>query len=191
MTDPAGGLADLHRRLDRGLRAIGVRGENRRYTPHVTLARLGHLTVDQASTGPAVDQFGRCSDAHFYATGNLLHPADSAGHCWREGVQTAGYVTRDLLGELPPPESAIPIQTVSPVIHYTVPQRLVPEPAGQRPLSVSVRFAAEASGRLTASGNTASVTSRRIRALPERRGALRIAPNLLQDSEHAIAIDFV
>ncbi len=40
MSDPTGGLAEIHQRLDRGLRDIGVRAENRRYTPHVTLARV-------------------------------------------------------------------------------------------------------------------------------------------------------
>jgi 2'-5' RNA ligase len=40
MSDPEGTLARLHGRLDRSLGELGVRGENRRYTPHVTLARV-------------------------------------------------------------------------------------------------------------------------------------------------------
>ncbi len=40
MSDPTGGLAEIHQRLDRNLRDIGVRSENRKYTPHVTLARV-------------------------------------------------------------------------------------------------------------------------------------------------------
>jgi 2'-5' RNA ligase len=40
MSDPDGTLARLHRRLDVDLKELGVRGDGRRYTPHVTLARV-------------------------------------------------------------------------------------------------------------------------------------------------------
>jgi RNA 2',3'-cyclic 3'-phosphodiesterase len=40
MSDPDGSLERLNGILDRDGREIGVRAENRRYTPHVTLARI-------------------------------------------------------------------------------------------------------------------------------------------------------
>src|SRR3546814_11554772 len=56
------------------------------FTPEATLAQLGHLAVDPGSGGPVVDQFGRCSDADFFAAGNLLRPVETAGWSWREGL---------------------------------------------------------------------------------------------------------
>ncbi len=42
------------------------------FTPEASLARSGHLLVDPASGGPVVDQFGRCSDPVYFATGNQI-----------------------------------------------------------------------------------------------------------------------
>ncbi len=161
-----------------------------RFTAESSLARMGHLAMDEASSGPEVDQFGRCSDAAFFATGNLLHPADSAGFCWREGVTTAGHIARDLCGELPPPETSIRIKISSPIIRYSAPQRLVPELKRQPHVPIGIRFAEVAMGRLYASSHDGEIASRRYRVLPEQRRSLRIPLRMLQDSGDTIEIGF-
>jgi len=68
-----------------------------RFTSESALARMGHIEVDPASGGPVTDQFGRCSDPAYCAAGNMVHPADSAGRCWQEGVATAEQIARSLM----------------------------------------------------------------------------------------------
>ncbi len=56
------------------------------FLPEASLARLSHLDVDRHSGGPAVDQYGRCSDGAYFAAGNLLRPIETAGWSFREGT---------------------------------------------------------------------------------------------------------
>ena len=51
------------------------------FNPESALTRLGNITIDPHTAGPVVDQYGRCSDENFFATGNLLRPVDTAGWC--------------------------------------------------------------------------------------------------------------
>ena len=58
-----------------------------KFVSESTLARLGSLEINPVSGIPVVDQFGRCSDPNIFAAGNMLHPADSSGRCWREELR--------------------------------------------------------------------------------------------------------
>ncbi|MCK5825586.1 MAG: FAD-dependent oxidoreductase [Desulfuromusa sp.] len=93
------------------------------FTPESALARISHLELDDETSSPVVDQFGRCSDPVYYAAGNVLQhrpdsdnsaavplyytsdnlpqPVDVAGKCWDEGRITAQWIANDLNGNLP------------------------------------------------------------------------------------------
>ena len=49
------------------------------FVPEAALVRGGHLELDPGSGGPAIDQFGRCSDPTWFAAGNVLRPVETAG----------------------------------------------------------------------------------------------------------------
>lgn len=67
------------------------------FTPESALARMGHLDIDPVTGSPATDQFGRCSDPAYFATGNILPPLNMAMNCWLAGKKTAMTVARDLI----------------------------------------------------------------------------------------------
>jgi hypothetical protein len=126
--------------------------------------RQSHLALDEKSGGPAIDQFGRCSDPSFFAAGNLLRPVETAGWCWAEGQRVGHDVARDLEGSLPEAKSELTVSAQEP-IKFVVPQRLVPGGKGMLQLRVSrpVR------GKITLTGANMTSVKRRIEALPERR----------------------
>ena len=89
-----------------------------RFTPESTLARMGHLNLNQATDSPAVDDLGHCSDPAYYAAGNLIQhaidspeaahvpwyysadnlpqPVNVAGQCWAAGKRVAKAIVKDL-----------------------------------------------------------------------------------------------
>ena len=80
-----------------------------RFTPESSLARMGHLAIDAGSGGPVVDQYGRCSDAAYFAAGNLLRGIETAGWSFREGAAIADYIADDLAGGLPYAEGGVEV----------------------------------------------------------------------------------
>ncbi len=94
-----------------------------RFRPEAALLKTSHLAVDPGTGGPVVDQFGRCTDPIYYATGNLLRPAETSGFCWREGIETARRIAADLDGAGFGSQS-IPVIAADPAIKFVVPQRL-------------------------------------------------------------------
>ena len=69
-----------------------------RFLPEAALVRSSHLELDPATGGPAVDQYGRCTDPAYFAAGNLLRPVETAGWSFREGTRIGGCVADDLAG---------------------------------------------------------------------------------------------
>jgi NADPH-dependent 2,4-dienoyl-CoA reductase/sulfur reductase-like enzyme len=136
------------------------------FTPASELVRQSHLALDEKSGGPAVDQFGRCSDPTFFAAGNLLRPVETAGWCWAEGTRIGGNVARDLSGSLPQAKREISFSTGA-GIKYVVPQRLAAGAAEHSQLQL--RVTRPIKGHLTLSGAGMAPIVRRIAALPERR----------------------
>ena len=57
----------------------------------------------------------------------MLHPADSSGRCWREGVETANSIARSLETGLPAPGRSTEVQFTSPVIRYVTPATTGPD----------------------------------------------------------------
>src|SRR5262249_61193312 len=74
-----------------------------RFVPEASLVRASPLAFDPGSGGPAIDQWGRCSDPSCFAAGNLLRPVETAGGCHREGTPIGPRRAHDLSYGLPPP----------------------------------------------------------------------------------------
>ena len=161
-----------------------------RFVSESTLARMGHIEVDPASGGPVIDQFGRCSDPSYFSAGNILHPADSAGRCWQEGVETAEQIARSLEGGLPVADSATTIRPHAPIIRYVVPQRLVPDGRPVAEVPVLVRFSGEARGTLLLRDGETGILSQSARALPERQVTLRVPQRMIRPDGGILDLGF-
>ena len=66
-----------------------------------SLAKLAGLAVNVDNNSPVVDAYSRCSNVNYFACGNIGYPLKTAGQCWREGRQIAGWIKTALDGELP------------------------------------------------------------------------------------------
>lgn len=145
------------------------------FTPEATLARMAHIDVDAGTGGPAVDQFGRCSDSRFFATGNLLRPVETAGWSWREGVRTGDWVAACLAGRLPAADGAVRLTVGDEALRYVMPQRIVPDPSGAGMRHLQLRVARPVRGVLRARRGERVVWSQRVASLPERRLLMPLA----------------
>jgi hypothetical protein len=150
------------------------------FTPEASLARMGHLEIDSRSKGPVVDQFGRCSDADYFAAGNVLRPVETAGWCWKEGIETAQMVAASLSGNLPNTETEkqLQIDIKSLILKYCVPQR-ISRRGGVRQLQL--RFTKPAKGRLIISSKSGELWSKKIKGFPEKRVLISL-PKIVSDS---------
>ena len=160
------------------------------FTAESSLARTAHLDLDQGTGGPLVDNRGRCSDPDFFAIGNLVHPANSAGSCWREGNALAHHVAASLAGDLDPPDESIPVHKSGHEIRYVSPQRLV---LGGEPGAASelrIRFAKAAQGHVSLRADRRVILRQRVNALPERQLKLRVPRNALDRSVDSLEIRF-
>ena len=155
------------------------------FTPESTLARCGHLSLDPATGGPLVDQFGRCSDPTFFAAGNLLRPVETAGWSWSEGCESANWINDDLQDRLPSPAQALTIETTGSLIKYCMPQKIslphsyLPGSSGLSPSigmkNLQLRFLRRAKGDLIVRNNKGEVIkSIPLRVYPERRILIRL-----------------
>jgi len=141
-----------------------------RFTPEAALARCGHLEIDPATNGPRIDQFGRCSDGAYFATGNLLRPVETAGWCWNEGRQTGQWIADDLAGKLPVCGNELQISTSDPLIRYVMPQKVgLPYVPGSGMRDLQLRFARRARGDLVVLNAKGVLFRRSLSVYPERR----------------------
>jgi len=139
-----------------------------RFTPEAALVRPSHLVLDDGSGGPAIDQFGRCSDPAYFAAGNLLRPIETAGWSYREGARIGTMVADDLAGLLPPCEASTTIMRGANV-KLAVPQRLVASGHTGSLASLQIRVEAATTGPLVARAGSQVLWRRPGRLLPERR----------------------
>lgn len=138
------------------------------FRPEATLIATSHLEADPLGA-PATDQYGRCSDPAFFATGNLLHPVETAGWCWAEGRRAALALHASLGGALP--EGPTRRITAGSGLRYAIPQRLAPDgPAAM----TRIQFRATGPAtRLTLAGDT--TVTRRCTTRAERRLGLALS----------------
>ncbi len=161
-----------------------------RFTAEATLARMGHLETDPGTGGPRVDSLGRCSDPDYFAVGNVVHPADTAGRCWREGNALASTLVRSLAGELPTADSAVPLEVAGDIIRYVYPQRLPLARPPSPEAGIRIRFARAARGRLVVRRGNESVLERRARVLPERQMQWRLPASILSSADEPLVFHF-
>ncbi len=154
------------------------------------LALAGSLGVDPASGIPAVDQFGRCSDPDYFAAGNMLHPADSAGRCWREGVDVADSILRSVDGDLPDVSRSVSLRPATPLIRYLTPQRLVIDDRLAGDAAIDVRFSATGRGKLRLWAGESHILDVSVRAEPEKKIRLSIPWQILQPCPDAVTLTF-
>ena len=158
-----------------------------------SLIRGSHLELDARSGGPVVDQYGRCSDIDYFACGNLLHPVDTAGWCWAEGMRTAAYVNASLGGELTQSDRMLEIESNSPSIKYFTPQRIaLPEKLVDRKHpGLQIRFNDNLPGRLVLRDETSDLIARSIRARPERRVLLPLPSGDRLSACKSLSLEFL
>ena len=149
-----------------------------RFRPDATLVRDGHLALDPGTGGPEVDQYGRCSDPDYFAAGNVLRSAESAGWSWREGRAAARAVACDLAGDLPSPENALRVRARGDALKLVLPQRVTSVSPGHAPArgcgapaleAFQLRVTRSVRGRLVLRLNGEPVVDRPLSAHPERR----------------------
>jgi NADPH-dependent 2,4-dienoyl-CoA reductase/sulfur reductase-like enzyme len=159
------------------------------FVPEAALVRGSHLELDPGSQGPAIDQYGRCSDPACFAAGNLLRPVETAGWSHQEGQRVGGLVADDLAGLLPPPLPAVPVLRGE-GIRLVVPQRLAPAGAvGLRHLQLRVARAMRGELAVT-SDDGVTLWRRRLMALPERRLLVRMADLRIPRRARSLSISF-
>jgi len=160
------------------------------FTPEAALVRMSVLELDQASGGPRVNQFGQCSDPHYFATGNLLRPVETAGWSWAEGVQCADMLAGALTQPISNDEKPIQVRITHPLIKYSMPQVITKAGWTKGMKNFQLRFGGQAKGVLSLSIKHKTVWTRKIDALPERRVLIPI-PDLDSFSEtETIEINF-
>ncbi|KAA3633507.1 MAG: pyridine nucleotide-disulfide oxidoreductase, partial [Proteobacteria bacterium] len=158
-----------------------------RFLPEATLARMAHLDVDPLSGGPRVDAFGRCSDAVYFATGNLLRPVETAGWCWDEGRRAARAIRGSLDGSLPDTARSVDIVPNHPIIKYVVPQRL---DADGDDHTLQIRVREPARGTLSFGSPDGTILNKRINTLPERRLLVNLATPAGGLGSGPVCVDF-
>lgn len=143
------------------------------FTPEASLARMAHLEIDPKTQGPVIDQYGRCSDPCYFATGNVLRPVETGGWCWREGVQTARFVKYSIEDKLPDTNNQLNIDIENAVIKYVVPQKISVTTSEQKApdgfKDFQLRFHTKVKGTITISSGEKELTSKKINTRPERR----------------------
>ena len=157
-----------------------------------SLLRMGHLDVDPNTGNPVIDQFGRCSDSDYFATGNMTHPVETAGYCWKQGRQTAKQVYASLKGELDQYQRRIHIISTNPIIKYIIPQILTLTVKGDYQSGkhiamdcFQIRVSKAVKGRLSIRSGVKTLVQKRINTLPERRINLELPYSILSKKDDA------
>lgn len=149
------------------------------FVPESSLGRMGHIKIDPATGGPCVDQWGRCSDPAYFATGNLLRPVETAGWSWQEGRQTGLWVAADLAGKLPDYEHNTRSICVEHALKYAMPQLISCDNSDIQGVvgmtHLQLRVIKPVKGELIATIGEHVIWSKRISAKPERRIEVPIA----------------
>jgi thioredoxin reductase len=66
------------------------------FTPEASLFQMSGPGTDKGSSGPAVDQDGRCENPIYFAAGNVLRGVETGGWAYREGRAVGRAFAADL-----------------------------------------------------------------------------------------------
>jgi thioredoxin reductase len=110
------------------------------FIPDNELARLAQLAIDPGTNGPACDVDGATSAPGVFATGNLVHPAETADVAARRAMsvgRAAAAWLRNGDGHAVEPAS-VRLRVADPLL-WVVPNLVEPARAGTEPLLVRTR----------------------------------------------------
>ena len=141
-----------------------------RFVPEAALTEASALVLDPATGGPEIDQHGRGSDPGIFFAGNMVHPIETAGHCWAEGRRVAGMIAAELAdrAKSEPKEARGRRVIAGAGLKYVVPQRLTTEGTGTAPV-LNVRALGAAKGQLILSDGSGTILrSQSINAAPQK-----------------------
>jgi hypothetical protein len=155
--------------------------------PEIGVFGGSHLTIDQGSGGPCIDQFGRCSDPTYFAAGNVLRPVETAWWSYREGCRVGGFVADDLSYGLPNPGCSVRIVRGAHV-KLVVPQHIVLPMTGEGLGHLQLRFDTIVTGDLTIEADGQCIWQRKIKARPEQRVLVSLANLRISSQANAITI---
>lgn len=158
------------------------------FVPESALVRGSHLDLDPGTGGPAVDQYGRCSDSVYFAAGNVLRPVEPAWRAWREGRIVAGAMARALRGELPTLAPSAAISAAAP-LQYACPQRYVAAATDLPPLPLHVRPLCAARGMLRVFVDEREIWRQRVALGRLRRLEIPVPPQSVRGSRVEIRIE--
>lgn len=145
------------------------------FIPDSALIRGSHLKLDPATGGPEIDQFGRCSDSSYYATGNMLRALETAGWSFREGKLVGETVAHDLATKHSPQPADITLMRANDAIKWVVPQRLVGSDIGQGINKLQLRVLKPTQGELQLIQKGQVIWQKKMTLLPERRILIPLA----------------
>jgi len=172
------------RRLDFACDGVVFTGK---FVPEATLAEASGLMLDQATRGPVVDQYGRCSWPEVFCAGNGLRGVEGSAWCFREGRAAARNIVAYLAGILHTPENMVPV-TADGALKYVYPQRLSLSPVAGRPIPLYARATREMRGMLSISADGRAVWKKRIHVLPERRVEIQMPPLSQLGNPRAVSV---
>ncbi|MCF6271826.1 MAG: NAD(P)/FAD-dependent oxidoreductase [Rhodobacteraceae bacterium] len=159
-----------------------------RFRPEAALMQDSPLEIDPDTGGPVIDQFGRCSDPHYFASGNLLRPVETSGWCWQEARDTAKRVAADLAQEARA-QATVTLSVNSPELRFVLPQRLVPDAPPGGMAQMQLRLNKPVSGRLYATSGGQRLWSGALNTVPERRILAPIGPIITAAPIHEVLME--
>ncbi|WP_130835821.1 NAD(P)/FAD-dependent oxidoreductase [[Erwinia] mediterraneensis] len=142
-----------------------------RFTGEYTLIRKSHLAYEAETGRPLFDQYGRCSDPCYYATGNMTHPADMGDQCYQEGQRIGQFVAQSLQGQ----ESAdcdVPVH-LDDTFRLAAPNRVSGGRQHSEPVTLNVRVNHYYKGTIVVRDGERELYRGKHRCLPERRVLLK------------------
>jgi thioredoxin reductase len=156
-----------------------------KFRPETALLADHPGLIDPGSRGPSIDQFRRLALPGYFAAGNLVHPVETAGRCFRDGMAAGEAIADHLAGNLPALGGARSIRAAG-AIRSLYPQRL----AGEGVAPIHFQVSEEVRGRLEIRLDGALIWSRPRHYLPERRLTIppwRLAGRSFAEAEVRIA----
>jgi NADPH-dependent 2,4-dienoyl-CoA reductase/sulfur reductase-like enzyme len=148
------------------------------WIPDHELARAAAVTVDPASRGPEVDQCGATSAAGFFAAGNLVHPAETAGIA-ALGGRRAGAAAAAWAGGARAARGHVAV-VAAPPLRWVSPARVTPgEPAADRVIARTSRFVDRATVVIEQEQSARPLARQRVRAAAPNR-SLTIAAQWME-----------
>lgn len=181
-----------------GMRFVDHKGEEKfveadgiiisgRFRPESALLRASHIEVDPNTGGPIIDQLGRCSDQAYFATGNILRPAETSGFCWREGVETARRLADDLSGASKPADY-VSVKPDDSAIDFIVPQRIDRNSPSTGLKSFYVGLSRKVNSTIQATSDGKVLWAGKVSSRPVRRVQIPMADILKSEPKNEVVI---